>query len=105
MDITVNKGVELINLLQHLSDCKFKQDYPECFEGDPIYIKRLYDHFGKYKDNKYVKLYGQLTTNGEYTFTGPISLGLSLDSDYKLAVDWKLNETMQKIVNTICKRN
>lgn len=103
MDITVNKGVELINLLQHLSDCKFKRDHPECFEGDPSYIKRLYDRFEKYKDYKYVKLYSELTTNGGYTFTGPISLGLSLDNDYKLAVDWKLNETMQKIVDFLPK--
>ena len=91
MVITVNKGVELINLLQHLSDCKFKRDHPECFEGDPSYIKRLYDCFEKYKYNKYVKIYGKLTTNGGYTFTGPISLGLSLECWYYLLIIYFIN--------------
>lgn len=79
MKVTVNRGVELINMLQHISNCDFKQKYPDIFVGDPKYVEKLHKSFDKFINEEAVEFY---KTMRNFTFSLPDTVGMCLDSNY-----------------------
>lgn len=63
MKVVVDKRVELLNMIQQISECKNKKKYPKMFEGAKKYIEKLYFDFGKFAENEIMKLYSAFDVN------------------------------------------
>ena len=59
MQVTIDKRVELINVIQHLADGIYKQRFPGIFVGYQSYSKKIEEHFGKFASHDAIKLFSQ----------------------------------------------
>lgn len=98
MKVTVDKRVELINVIQHLANGKYKQRFPKIFVGFEPYSKMIDEYFGKFANHDAVKLF-PLSGMIANTFNLPIYLALQdLDNNFVLNPKTETHAEMKKFV-------
>ena len=101
MQVTIDKRVELINVIQHLADGIYKQRFPGIFVGYQSYSKKIEEHFGKFASHDAIKLFSQsgVLANG---FTLPIYFALQdLDENFVFNPNVDINDDMKKFVEAL----
>lgn len=83
--ITVDKRTMLLGIIMHISNyCKLWKDSGQFDEAENKYlIEEIKIKFSKYRNEKIIKLFDELTEDGDFSFDAPLALFLQLDDSYK----------------------
>ena len=85
INITVDKRTMLLGIIMHISNYHNKwKDSGQFDDAENKYlIEEINTKFSKYKDDNIIKLFDELTEDGDFSFDAPFNLFLQLDDNYK----------------------
>lgn len=94
MEVFVDKGVELLCTIWHISYCNFKKQHIEMFNVASNYVTEIHKNFDKFKNDEVVKRFSAL----DFKFN-VISWGYALNDEYK--INFETNSEMKKFLGLL----
>ena len=83
--VTVDKRTMLLGIIMHISNYPILWKDSQQFEDseNKYLINEMKNKFNKFKDEDVIKLFDELTADGDFSFDAPLALFLQLDDNYK----------------------